>query len=194
MSRFSLSVRRTAYRLTGAAVLGTLAGCADTADLTRGSSPTSPSAIIIIGGHPAVLNAQLRAIGNPDEKPLSAVVGHFQLAITGSEETGFIVSWQAHFANPECEASTAFGGGAIMVQDSEDTPSPEDVAVLRLLAPGTPLGCGEDFLEGSSSISEELVELLFSDPEEFVAAFFIIDGGVIAGTLQAAGAPTLETR
>ena len=193
MSRFSLSVRRTAFRLTGAAVLGALAGCADTSDLTRATSPTSPSAIIIIGGHPAVLNAQLRAIGNPDEKPLSAVVGQIQLRISESE-AGLVLDWQAHFANPECEASTAFGGGAIMVQDSEDTPSPEDVAVLRLLAPGTPLGCGDNFLEGSSSISEELVELLFSDPEEFVAAFFIIDGGVLAGTLQVAGAPDLETR
>ena len=53
---------------------------------------------------------------------LSAVVGHIQLKITGTEETGLVVDWQAHFANPECDASTAFGGGCVMVQDSEETP------------------------------------------------------------------------
>ena len=190
MSRLPHSFR-TNRLLAGVLMFGALAGCAEPTSLARA---TAPSTIIIIGGHPVVLTAQLRAIGNPDEKPLNAVVGIFHLAISGTEETGFVASWQAHFANPECDASTSFGGGAVYIQDSEDTPSPEDVAVLRLLAPGTTLGCGDDFLEGSSAISEELVALLYSDPEEFVATFFIVDGVVIAGTLQAAGAPVLKTR
>ena len=191
MSRLPFSSRRASCCLAGALMVGALAGCAEPAGLARA---TAPSAIIIIGGHPVVLTAQLRAIGNPDEKPLNAVVGTLHLTISGTEETGFVASWQAHFANPECDASTAFGGGAVMIQDSEDMPSPEDVAVLRLLAPGAPLGCGDNFLEGSSAITEELAALLYSDPEEFVAAFFIMGGGVIAGTLQVAGAPVLETR
>ena len=198
MHRVTSSPRRTSYRLAGTLMLGALAGCTEPAGLAPAASPlapsASPSAIIIIGGHPIVLAAQLRVIGNPNEKPLSAVVGHLQLKITGSEETGFVVDWQAHFANPECDASTEFGGGSVMIHDPENMPSPEDVAVLRLLAPGTPLGCGDNFLEGSSSISEELLALMIHDPEDFVAAFFIIDGGVIAGTLQVAGAPVVETR
>ena len=191
MSRLPLSSRRARCILAGALTLGALAGCAEP---TSSARPTAPSAIIIIGGHPVVLNAQLRVIGNPNETPLGAVVGTFHLMISGTEETGFVASWQMHFAHPECDASTSFGGGAVYIQDSEDLPSPEDVAVLRLLAPGTPLGCGDNFLEGSSPISEELVALLFSDPDEFVVTFFIVDGVRIAGALQAAGTPVLETR
>ena len=191
MHRLALSPRRASRCLASALMFGALAGCTEPTIL---APTTSPSAIIIIGGHPVMLTAQLRAIGNPDEKPLRAVVGHLLLAITGSEETGFVVNWEAHFANPECDASTSFGGAGVMIQDSEDMPSPEDVAVLRLLPPGTPLGCGDNFLEGSSSISEGLLALMIHDPEDFVAAFFIIDGGVIAGTLQVAGTPVLETR
>jgi len=162
-------------------MFGALAGCAEP---TLPAAPASPSAIIIIGGHPVVLTAQLRAIGNPDEKPLRAVVGTFHLLISGTEETGFVASWQVHFANPECEASTSFGGGAVMVTDPEDMPSPEDVAVLRLVAPGTALGCGDNFLEGSSAITEDLVALLYNDPEQYVVAFFLEDGGVIGGPVQ----------
>jgi hypothetical protein len=191
MSRLTVSPRGAGARLAALMMFGTLAGCTE----PSGLAPTaSPSAIIIIGGHPIVLTAQLRAIGNPDEKPLSAVVGHIQLKITGTVESGLVVDWQGHFANPECDASTDFGGGSVMIHDPENMPSPEDVAVLRLLPPGDPLGCGDNFLEGSSSISEELLALMIQDPENFVAAFFIIDGGVIAGTLQVAGAPVLETR
>jgi hypothetical protein len=191
MHRFAPSPRRTDWRLAAALILGALAGCAEPTALAR---PTPPSAIIIIGGHPIVFTAQLRAIGNPDEKPLNAVVGTIQLLITGSEETGFVVSWQAHFANPECEATTSFGGGDVMIQDSEDTPNPEGLVAFRLLPPGTPLGCGDSFLEGSSSITESLVALMYSDPEEFVAVFFLQDGGVIFGTLQLAGPDQLSTR
>jgi len=190
MHRITCSPRRTNYRIVGTLMLVALPGCTEPAGL----APTaSPSAIIIIGGRPIVLTAQLRAIGNPneignpDEKPLSAVVGNIQLKITGTVETGLVVSWQAHFANPECDASTEFGGGSVMIQDSEDTPSPEDVAVLRLLPPGDPLGCGDNFIEGSSAISEAIASVLIHDPEDFVAAFFLEGGGVIAGTLQLAG-------
>ena len=196
MDRIVPSPYRTGWCLPTALMLATLAGCAEPTALAR---PTSPSAIII-EWRPIVLTAQLRAIGNPNEigdpeqKPLSAVVGHIQLKITGSEEAGFVVSWQTHFANPECDASTAFGGGAVYIQDSEDMPSPEDVAVLRLIAPGGTLGCGDSFLEGSSSITEELVALLFSDPEQFAAVFFLEDGGVIAGTLQLGGPDTAPGR
>jgi len=161
-------------------MLTALAGCAEP---TTPARPTSPSTIII-DWHPIVLTAQLRAIGNPDEKPLNAVVGTFHLTIAETEETGLVVNWQAHFANPECEASTSFGGGGIMIQDSEDLPSPEDPAVIRLLAPGAALGCGANFLEGSSAITEELVALLFNDPEEFVVVFFLEGGGVIGGPVQ----------
>ena len=181
MSRLPLSSRRASCRLAGALMFGALAGCAEPTSLARA---TAPSAIIIIGGHPVVLTAQLRAIGNPDEKPLRAVVGTFHLLISGTEETGFVASWQVHFANPECEASTSFGGGAVMVTDPEDMPSPEDVAVLRLVAPGTALGCGDNFLEGSSAITEDLVALLYNDPEQYVVAFFLEDGGVIGGPVQ----------
>jgi hypothetical protein len=197
MSRLAVSPHGAGARLAAVMMFGALAGCTEPSGLSPMASPlapaASPSAIIIIGGHPIVLTAQLRAIGNPneignpDEKPLSAVVGHLQLKITGTVETGLVVDWQAHFANPECDASTAFGGGSVMIQDSEEMPSPEDVAVLRLLPPGDPLGCGDNFLEGSSSITEALAAVLVQDPENFVAAFFIIDGGVIAGTLQVAG-------
>ena len=44
-----------------------------------------------------MLTAQLRAIGNPneignpDEKPASAVVGNLQIKLTESEQTGFVV-------------------------------------------------------------------------------------------------------
>lgn len=192
------SPRRTSCRLAGMLMLGALAGCTEPAGLAPPASllapPATPSAIIIIGGQPIVLTAQLRAIGNPDEKPLSAVVGHIQLKITGTEETGLVVDWQVHFANPECDASTEFGGGSVMIQDSEDMPSPEDVAVLRLLPPGDPLGCGDNFLEGTSPITESLAAVLIHDPEDFVAAFFLEGGGVIAGTLQFAGSELQVTR
>lgn len=188
MSRLT---RRTGAHVTAAIALAALAGCSESTNPVR---VTSASPIIIIGGHPIVLTAQLRAIGNPDEKPLNAVVGTIQLAITGSEEEGFVASWQVHFANPECDASTAFGGAGVMIHDPEDMPGPEDVAVLRLLAPGASLGCGDNFLEGASSISGELAARLVQDPEDFVATFYIIDGSVIAGVLQVAGAPVLESR
>src|SRR5215218_2191789 len=74
--------------------VGAVSACADPSAPAR--RPSSPSAIIIIGGHPIVFNAQLRAIGNPDEKPIGAVVGHLQLKISESDETGLVVSWQVH--------------------------------------------------------------------------------------------------
>src|SRR5215203_4250817 len=61
MSRLPLSSRRARCRLAGAMMFGALAACAEP---TLPAAPASPSAIIIIGGHPVVLTAQLRAIGN----------------------------------------------------------------------------------------------------------------------------------
>jgi hypothetical protein len=189
MHRSTLSPRRTVHHLAAVMALGALGGCADPSGPARS---VSPNAIIIIGGHPVVLNAQLRAIGNPNEKPVNAVVGHIQLRITESDETGLVVSWQVHFANPECEASTFSVGGAVMIQDSEDIPSPEDV-VFRLVGPGTALGCGNSFLEGSTAISEELAAQLVEDPGDFIAVFFLEGGRMIGGTLQLGGPDTSPT-
>lgn len=205
MYRVICSPRRTSYRFAGTLMLGALVACTEPSGLAPAASPlapeASPSAIIIIGGHPIVLTAQLRAIGNPneignpDEKPVSAVVGTLQVKLTESEQTGLVVvSWQAHFANPECQSTTAIGGGEVMIQDSEDTPDPFGVVAFRMLTAGTTLGCGDNFLEGSTSISDALAALMIQDPEDFVAAFFIIDGGVIAGTLQLAGSDPLSSR
>jgi hypothetical protein len=176
-------------------MLATLAGCAEPTGVVRA---TPPSQIIIIGGHPVVLTAQLRAIGNPneignpDEKPLSAVVGVLQLKLTASDETGLVVvSWQLHFANPECSSATVGGGGDVYIQDSEERPGE---VVLRLIPPGDPLGCGDNFLEGSSSISDALAALMIQDPEDFVARFFLEDGDIIMGTLQLAGLELTPTR
>jgi hypothetical protein len=189
MSAVSQVPRHARSFVAVAATVAALAGCADPAGPAR---VASPNAIIIIGGRPAVLNAQLRAIGDPDIKPPSAVVGHIQLKISESEGTGLVVSWKAHFANPECEAATDFGGGGVMIQDSEDMPSPEDVALIRLVPPGSPLGCGDSFLEGSSAISESLAELLVQGPEKLVAVFFFEGGGLLIGTLQPGEADTIR--
>jgi hypothetical protein len=194
MHYFRLSPRRAHHRLAGAMMLGALAACADSSYPVRVTAPTSPTAIIIIGGKPGVLNAQLRAIGNPDEKPLSAVVGHFQLVINRTEDGGFVVDWRAHIANPECNSSTSFAGADVVIQDSEDFPSPEDVAVVPLLPSGDPLGCGDDVLQGSSPISPALAALLVEAPESFTAAFFLEGGGVIFGPLQLAAADPGGTR
>jgi hypothetical protein len=168
---------------------GAASGCAD----PSGPAPSvSPNAIIIdyFGGHPMVFNAQLRFIGNPDVKPLRAVVGHLQLKIHDSGETGLVINWKAHILNPECESSTSFGGGIYSIQDSEDLPSPEDLALIDLRSPERVLGCGDSLVEGAIGISAELAARLVTDPEDFVAVFFLDDGGVIAGTLQLGGPDT----
>jgi hypothetical protein len=184
MCNSTLFPRRIARGLAVLFTFGAASGCAD----PSGPAPSvSPNAIIIIGGHPMVFNAQLRFIGNPDVKPLRAVEGHLQLKIHDSGETGLVINWKAHILNPECESSTSFGGGIYSIQDSEDFPSPEDLALIDLRSPERVLGCGDNLLEGAIGISAELAARLIFDPEDFVAVFFLDDGGIIAGTLQLGG-------
>lgn len=54
---------------------------------------------IIIGGLPIVLNAELRAIGNPNDEPLSAVVGHVQLKFFQTAD-GFVVCFKGSWRTP----------------------------------------------------------------------------------------------
>jgi hypothetical protein len=171
--------------LTVLLTIGAASACADPSGPVRS---VSPNGIIIIGGLPIVFNAQLRFIGNPDEKPLSAVVGHFQLKLYDTDENGVLLNWQAHLVNPECEASTSFGGGIYAIQDSEDYPSPEERGLIDLLSVEKGLGCGDNLMEGAVGISGELAAQLIQDPESFVAVFFLDDGGLVAGRLQL-GAP-----
>ena len=173
----------------GLAVLftfGAAIGCAD----PSGPAPSISPNPIIIEWHPMVFNAQLRFIGNPDEKPLGAVEGHLQLKIYDMGETGLVINWTAHIRNPECESSTSFGGGIYAIQDSEDFPNPGVPALIDLRSPERVLGCGNSVLEGTIGISAELASRLIHDPENFVGVFFLDDGGVIAGTLQLGGPDT----
>lgn len=178
---------RMVRRLT---VLLTLAAASACADASGPARSVSPNGIIIIGGHPIVFNAQLRFIGNPDEKPLSAVVGHFQLKLYDTGETGVLINWQAYLVNPECEASTSFGGGIYAIQDSEDYPNPEERGIIDLRTVERELGCGDNLLEGAIGISGELAAQLIHDPEDFVAVFFLEEGGLVAGRLQLGGPDT----
>ena len=187
MCNSTLFPRRIVRGLAVLFTFGAAIGCAD----PSGPAPSVlPNAIIIIGGHPVVFNAQLRFIGNPDEKPLGAVEGHLQLKIYDMGETGLVINWTAHIRNPECESSTSFGGGIYAIQDSEDFPNPGVPALIDLRSPERVLGCGNSVLEGTIGISAELASRLIHDPENFVGVFFLDDGGVIAGTLQLGGPDT----
>jgi hypothetical protein len=188
----TLHTRRAFCRLGLLAAAAALTGCSDPAGPAAPASAVSPSPIIIIGGHPIVFNAQLLAIGNPDEKPPTAVEGHLQLKIYETE-AGFQLAWNAAIVNPECEVAPTLGGGIYAIQDSEDLPNPEDPALVDL-RPAEPLGCGTGLLEGVTGISAELAARLFSDPEEFIVVFFIVDGVKLAGTLQLGGPDTAPTR
>jgi hypothetical protein len=174
----------------GLAVLFTVGAASGCADPSGPAPSVSPNAIIIIGGHPIVFNAQLRFIGNPDIKPLRAVEGHLQLKLYDTGETGFVINWTAHILNTECESSTSFGGGIYSIQDSEDFPSPEDLALIDLRSPERVLGCGDNLLVGAIGISAELAARLVQDPDYFIGVFFLDDGGAIAGTLQLSGPAT----
>jgi len=192
MQRSTLSPRRIVATLSVIALTaGTVAGCADATGPAR---KVSPNAIIIIGGHPVVFNAELRGVGNPDIKSLTAVVAHLQLKLDGSEDGGFVIEWKVDWANAEREASILLGGGIYMIQDSEDFPSPLDVPLAYLLPPEDPLGTRAGALAGSVAISEELATRLVEDPDFFTAVFFLEGGGAIAGTLQLGGPDTAPTR
>jgi len=192
MQRSTLSPRRivgTVSLITG--FVAPFAGCADATGPARS---VSPNAIIIIGGHPLVFNAELRGIGNPDEKPPTAVTAHLQLKLDATDESGFIIDWKVDWANAETEVSRLLGGGIYMIQDSEDFPSPLDVPLAYLLPPEDPLGTRPRGLEGSIEIPDELATRLVQDPESFTAVFFLAGGGAIAGTLQLGGPDTAPTR
>ena len=189
MSRTTHTLPRIVGALALIATVGSLAGCTDPSRLVR---PVSPSSIIIIGGHPIVFSAQLRAIGNPDVKTLVAVESHLQLKLDATEAGGFVIDWKLDPSTVPVESSNLLGGGIYMIQDSEDFPSPEDVALLYLLPPEDPLG-GGNRLEGSVAVSEELADRLVADPGSFTAVFFIAGGGAIAGNLQLGG-PDTSTR
>lgn len=182
MYRCTLSPRHAGRRLAGV-ILAAAAGVGCTEPLSP-ARPVSPTAIIIIGGRPAVFNAQLRAIGNPDERPPSAVVGHLQVKLYESGDGGRLLAWQAHLSNPECDASSSFGGGIYAIQDSEDFPSPEDEARVAFVPDGPALGCGDTVRDGVAPISAGLAALLIADPGSFLAVFFLDGGGAVAGTLE----------
>ena len=192
MQRSALSPRRMVGKLSLIAItLGAVTGCADATSPAR---PVSSSAIIIIGGHPVVFNAELRAIGNPDIKSPMAVTAHLQLKLDGSEASGFIIDWKVDWANAESEAGMLLGGGIYAIQDSEDFPNPLSVPLAYLLPPEDPLGTRAGALAGSTAISEELAARLVQDPEYFTAVFFLEGGGAIAGSLQLGGPDTAPTR
>jgi hypothetical protein len=179
-SRFA-SLRFVARGLAAIGTCGVIASCVDVSSAVH---PRTPSSIIIIGGHPIVLNAQLRAVGNPDIRPATAVVGHLQLKLYETDE-GVVASWLARITNTECESASAFGGGIYAIQDSEDFPSPLTVALLYLLQPERALGCGDNFIEGSTDVPPELASRLIGNPDEFTAVFFLTNGGVVAGKFDA---------
>ena len=139
-----------------------------------------------------MFNAQLRAIGDPEEKPPTAVEGHLQLKLYETE-AGLLLAWKAAIVNPECDVAPTLGGGIYAIQDSEDFPNPEDPALVDLRSAES-LGCETSMLEGVTGISTELAARLIGDPEELTGVFFIIDGGKIAGTLQLGGLDTAPTR
>lgn len=178
MHTSTLSPRRIVRTLTSLTMIGALTACAEP---TVPARAVSPNPIIIIGGRPLVFNAVLRAVGNPNEAP-RAVEGHLQLKLYEGE-SGLIVGWKAHLVNPECDGSNTFGGGMYFIQDSEDFPSPEDEADIPMPPPESPLGCS-DSLVGSAGISADLASRLIGNPNEFVAAFFLDDGGTLAGRLR----------
>src|SRR5215207_496776 len=164
--------------------LGGIVACADPSAPSR--APSTPNAIIIIGGHPIVFNAQLRGIGNPDIKPPTAVEGHLQLKVYETD-AGLVAGWRAVIVNSECESSLLLGGAIYLIQDSEDFPNPEDVGLVDLVSPQLTLGCGENVLQGVTSVSEGLVTRFVQDPDYFSVVFFLEGGGALAGQLQLGG-------
>jgi hypothetical protein len=185
----ALTSARMVRGLAAIIMLPAITACADPSAPLR---TPSPNPIIIIGGSPIVFNAQLRGIGNPNDKPPTAVEGQLQLKLYETE-AGLITSWQAVIVNPECESSLLLGGAIYLIQDSEDFPNPLDEGALDLFPPRTTLGCGENVLEGVAPVSGELATRLIQDPDYFVV-FFLNGGGALAGQLRLAGLDTSPTR
>jgi hypothetical protein len=192
MHRSTPSKRRVVGSLTVVAtIVGVFTGCAEPTSPAR---TVSPSAIIIIGGHPVLLNAELRDVGNPDIKSTVAVAAHLQLKLDGTALAGYVIDWKVDLANLDREVGRLFGGGIYAIQDSEDFPSPLDVPLAYLIPPENPLGTPAGALAGSVGISEELAARLIQDPGFFTAVFFLDGGGALAGTLQLGGPATAPTR
>jgi hypothetical protein len=165
------------------AILGALlAGCAEPTAPPVEASP--PSAIIIIGGKLiAVLNTNLRYIGNPDISP--GAQAHIQLKIFSTEDGGYVINWMGELLQVQCDVF--LGGGIYGIQDSEDFPNPETVAAIDLLR-GEDRRCSNNLIEGATAVSSELAERLVASPENFLAVFFGDPVGPIAGTLHLAPA------
>ena len=198
MYRTALSARRALGSLTTLIAFAALAGCAG--DPSSPARPQSPngiiihgSPIIIIGGLPISLAAQLRSIGNPDIKLSTAVLGDLQVKVYETRE-GFVLTWAAKLGDAECEAALSLGGGIYMIQDSEDFPNPETRALALLVPPKTASACDDNILEGRTGISKDLAMRLVQDPEYFTAVLFLKTGGALAGTLQLGGPDTAPTR
>jgi len=187
MSRRTQSPPRIVGALSVFAALIAFAGCADSTELARS---VAPSSIIIIGGRALVFNVVLRTIGNPNEKTTDATAGHLQLKLDGSTTAGYVINWKIDPTDLERESVRPLGGGIYLIQDSEDFPSPEDVALVYLLPPESPLGRVAARLEGSVGVPADLAARLVQDPEYFTAVFFLDDGTAIAGKLQLGGPDT----
>ena len=190
MHSSALDAGRLARGLAVIGMFGLVAGCSEP---SAPAPPVQASPIIIIGGHPIVFNAELRAVGNPNERPPTAVFGHVQLKLYQTAD-GFLVGFRAQLANSECESALTLGGGMYFIQDSEDFPSPLIPPLMAFPVPEDPLGCGDTVFEDTIGISEDLASRLIGNPDTFTAVFFLSDGGVIAGTLQVAGADLTPTR
>jgi hypothetical protein len=137
-----------------------------------------------------VFNAVLRTIGNANEKTSGVTTGHLQLRLDGSATAGYVIDWKLDPTDLEREGVRPLGGGIYLIQDSEDFPSPEDVALVYLLPPDNPLGGAGERLEGSVRVPADLAARLVQDPEYFTAVFFLDGGSAIAGTLQLGGPDT----
>ena len=184
MDRRPRTLLRIVSALASIGALGAFAGCTDS---TGPAHPVSPSSIIIIGGRAVVFNAVLRAIGNPNEQPSGIAEGHLQLKLTGSAVAGYVIDWKVDPGSLEREGSRPLGGGIYLIQDSEDFPSPEDVALVFLIPPENPLSRIGGRLEGSVEIPADLAARLVEDPDFLTAVFFLDDGTAIAGKLQLGG-------
>ena len=188
--RHALTSERIVRGVAAAITFVATAACADPSAPSR---TPSPNEIIIIGGRPIVFNALLRAIGNPDEKPSTAVEGHLQLKVYETDE-GLISSWRAVIVNPECESAVLLGGAIYFLQDPEDFPNPETEGLHDLFPPQTTLGCGENVIEGVAPILEGIAARITDAPEDYTVVFFLEGGGALAGTLNAGAPPTSPTR
>lgn len=194
----ALSARRAMGSVAALIAFAALSGCAD--DPSSPARPQTPSPIIIhgqpiiiIGGLPISLAAQLRSIGNPDIKLSTAVLGDLQVKVYETRE-GFVLSWAAKLADAECEAALSLGGAIYMIQDSEDFPNPETRALTYLVPPKTASACDDNILEGRTGIPKDLATRLIQDPDYFTAVFYLKTGGALAGTLQLGGPDTAPTR